>query len=71
MSQIIGFGMLDAEAMVSKAVSWTLVGQQFKCSSFIQKVNKKVYVFFFKFENKNDNKEKKCCKLKSYWISPV
>nr|XP_034333770.1 furin-like protease kpc-1 [Crassostrea gigas] len=39
-SQIVGFGMMDAEAMVSLAKTWTLVDQQLYCSSETKNVNK-------------------------------
>lgn len=39
-SQIVGFGMMDAEAMVSLAKTWTLVDQQLYCASETKNVNK-------------------------------
>uniref|UniRef100_K1R4L7 Uncharacterized protein n=1 Tax=Magallana gigas TaxID=29159 RepID=K1R4L7_MAGGI len=42
MSQIVGFGMMDAEAMVSLAKTWTLVDQQLYCASETKNVNKNI-----------------------------
>ncbi|XP_065927111.1 furin-like protease kpc-1 isoform X2 [Magallana gigas] len=41
-SQIVGFGMMDAEAMVSLAKTWTLVDQQLYCASETKNVNKNI-----------------------------
>ena len=38
-SQVVGFGLMDAEAMVTRAKSWTLVKPQVTCFTATKEVN--------------------------------
>ena len=56
-SQVVGFGLMDAEAMVTRAKAWTLVNPQVTCLTATKEVDMYVllstlcFIFFLRNHN--------------------